>query len=254
MFYSKKLKKIKNLNHCFFSRKSGFSKGIYKSLNCGPGSDDNKKDIKKNLKFVSNFMKIKKKNLILMQQTHSNKIIVINNKNKNKNKFKCDGLVTKIKNIGLGVLTADCVPIIFYDSKNQLIGVVHAGWKGAFTGILENVVKIFKKLGSKNEIFAAIGPCIDIKNYEVDSSFKKKFIKKSKKNSFFFKKKNNNKFLFDLRKFVINKLSYLGINKIENLNYNTFTNSRNFYSFRRSKSLGETDYGRCISVIALKND
>ena len=171
MYFSKKLKKFKNINHCFFSRKGGFSKGIYKSLNCGQGSKDNKKNINKNLNFVSKKIKINKKKLALMYQTHSNKVIIINNKNKNLIKFKSDALITKIKGIALGVVTADCVPIILFDSQNQIIGCIHAGWKGAFIGIIENTIKKFKKLNSKNKIYAAIGPCIGNKSYEVDLAF-----------------------------------------------------------------------------------
>ena len=131
MYFSKKLKRFKNINHCFFSRKGGFSKGIYESLNCGQGSKDKKSYINKNLNFVSKKIKIDKKKLALMYQTHSKKVIIINNKNKNLKKFKSDALVTKIQGIALGVVTADCVPIILFDPQNHIIGCIHAGWKGA---------------------------------------------------------------------------------------------------------------------------
>ena len=108
MFFSKKLKKFKNVKHCFFSKKGGFSKGIYKSLNCGQGSKDSKKNINKNLDFVSKKIKVSKNKLVLMYQTHSNRVIIINNKNKNLVKFKADAILTKIKGIALGVVTADC--------------------------------------------------------------------------------------------------------------------------------------------------
>ena len=104
----------------FFSRKGGFSKGIYKGLNCGKGSKDNKTNVKKNLKFVSKKIKVKLDNLKLMHQTHSNKVIVINKNNKNSKNFYSDALITNIKGYALGVVTADCVPIILCDSKNQL--------------------------------------------------------------------------------------------------------------------------------------
>ena len=120
MYYSKKFKKFKNINHCFFSRKGGFSRGIYKSLNCGHGSEDSRKNINKNLNFVLKKINIKKKKLFLMYQTHSNKVIIISNKNKNLNKFKSDAIITKIRGIGLGVVTADCVPIILFDKQNHI--------------------------------------------------------------------------------------------------------------------------------------
>ena len=104
-------------------------------------------------------MKINQKKL-LMHQTHSNKVIIINKKNKNLKRFNSDALITKLKDVALGVVTADCVPIILYDIKNQIIGCIHAGWKGALSGIIENTIKKFKKLNSKNKIFASVGPCI----------------------------------------------------------------------------------------------
>ena len=251
MFFSKKLKKFKNINHCFFSRNGGFSKGIYKSLNCGKGSKDKKIFIKKNLNLVSKKMDIKRK-LLLMYQTHSNKVIIITNKNKKLNKFKSDAIITQLTGYGLGVVTADCVPIVLYDKKNHIIGCIHAGWKGALSGIVENTIKTFKKISLNNEIFAAVGPCIDKKSYEVDSNFYRKFISRSKKNKIYFLKKNKNKKLFDLRGYVTNKLLKLNIN-VDHINLDTFKQKSNFFSYRRSQKKGETDYGRCISVISLTN-
>tara|TARA_B100001057_G_C22724407_1_gene901072 strand:+ start:468 stop:1238 length:771 start_codon:yes stop_codon:yes gene_type:complete len=250
MFYSKKLKKFKNINHCFFSKKGGFSKGIYKSLNCGQGSKDNKKNIYKNLSLVSKKIKITQKKLKLMNQTHSNKVIIINNKNKNSSKFNSDAIITKINGIALGVVTADCVPIILFDSQNQIVGVMHAGWKGAYSGIIENTIKKFKKLNSKNKIYAAIGPCIGSKSYEVKSDFYKKLMSRSKKNNIYFIKKKNNQKLFNLRKYVNDKLVKLNV-KVDNVNKDTFREKSNFFSYRRSQKLGQSDYGRCISVITM---
>ncbi len=250
MFYSKKLKKYKTINHCFFSKNGGFSKGIYSSLNCGRGSKDNKKNIEKNLSLVSNKVKLSKKNLKLMYQIHSNKVIVIDDKNKNKKKFLCDAVITNLKGYGLGVVTADCVPIIIYDSKNNVIACVHAGWKGALTGVIENTINKLKKLNNNCKIFAAVGPCIGKQSYEVDFSFYKRFLNKSKKNVIYFKKKDNLKKMFNLRKFVNDKLLKFNV-KIDHINYDTFSKKNTFFSYRRSRKLGEKDYGRCISVISL---
>ena len=252
MFYSKKLRKFKNISHCFFSRKKGFSKGIYKSLNCGIGSKDNRKTVLKNLSLVSKKMKIAKNDLILMHQTHSNKVIVINKKNKRKKKIIADALITNVDGIAIGVLTADCVPIILYDEKNKIIGCIHAGWKGALFGIIENTIFKLKSINKINKITACVGPCIGKKSYEVKSDFYKIFLKKSKKNKKFFKRKNDEIFLFDIRKYVNKKLFNLGVSKIDNINVDTFKNSSHFFSFRRSQKLGEPDYGRCISTICLK--
>ena len=186
-----------------------------------------------------------------MHQTHSNKVIVINKKNKNFKIFKSDSLITNIKGLAIGVVTADCVPIILYDSKNEVIGCVHAGWRGAISGIIEKTIIQINRLNKDSKIFACIGPCIGKKSYEVDTSFYKKFLKKSKKNSLYFSKKNTAKKLFNLRRYVRNKLLKYGI-KVDQIYLDTFTEKKYFFSYRRSQKLKEVDYGRNISVITLK--
>tara|TARA_Y100000389_G_C17276244_1_gene420559 strand:- start:60 stop:812 length:753 start_codon:yes stop_codon:yes gene_type:complete len=249
MFYSKKLRKFKSIKHCFFSRKNGFSKDLYKSLNCGRGSKDKKKNIIKNLNFVSQKMLVNKDKLILMNQTHSAKVVEIK-KNNYKKIINSDAIITKIKGLALGVVTADCVPVIIYDFKNEIIGCIHAGWKGASSGIIKNTVNKIRRLNSKNKIFASIGPCIGKNSYEVDLNFYKKFLTKSKKNKRYFSQKNKNKKLFNLRKFVSDKLKELKV-KVDHVNHDTFKEKMNFFSYRRSFKLKQNDYGRCISVIRL---
>ena len=249
MFFSKKFKSFKTIRHCFFSRKGGFSKGLYKGLNCGKGSNDNKKHIIKNLSLVVNKMQVNLNNLILMHQTHSNKVLEVN-KNNLKKKIIADAVITKEKGILLGVVTADCVPILVFDRKNGVIGCIHAGWKGAFSGILENTINKIKKLNFKSNIYASIGPCIGKRSYEVDIDFYKKFVSRSKKNKKFFSQKSKLKKLFDLRKYVTSKLLDLGV-KIDQVNHDTFKEKNYFFSFRRSTILNQSDYGRCISVIRL---
>ena len=249
MFYSKNLKKQKKIKHCFFSRKNGFSKGIYNSLNCGMGSKDKKRNILKNLNFVTKKMNIKKNKLILMHQTHSNKIAVVKKENLNK-KIIADAMITKIKGIFLGVLTADCVPIILYDANNKIIGCIHAGWKGAFSDIIKKTINKIKKINTNNKIYACIGPCIGKKSYEVDLNFYKKFINKSYQNKKYFIKKDNRKKLFNLRRFVADKLIKHNV-KLDHINRDTYVEKSNFFSFRRSCKLQQKDYGRCISVIGM---
>ena len=250
MFYSKKLNKFSNISHCFFSRKGGFSRGIYSTLNCGMGSNDNNKVIKKNLEKVSKKMKINLKKLILMNQTHSNKVILITKKNWKIKKFNSDAIITKMPSFALGVVTADCVPIFLYDVKNKIIGCIHAGWRGASTGIIENTLAKFRKLNTNNKILACVGPCIGKNSYEVDYSFYKNFINKSKKNSIYFSKKNKRKKLFDIRKYVNDKLVKSNV-EVDHIKLDTFKEKNNFFSYRRSQKLYENDYGRCISVINL---
>ena len=249
MFYSKKLNKFKKIKHCFFSRKEGFSKGIYRSLNCGKGSGDNKKDVLKNLSYVSKKMYVRENNLILMNQTHSAKVFEIKKNNYNK-KINSDAVITKVKGLALGVLTADCVPVLIYDFKNDIVGCIHAGWKGVFSGIIKNTVNKIKKQNPKSTIFATIGPCLGVKNYEVDLNFYKKFINKSRKNKKYFLHKNKDKKLFNLRKFVTDRLTELKV-RVDHVNYDTFRDKKNFFSYRRSCKLKQNDYGRCISVIRL---
>ena len=250
MLYSQKFKKFKKIKHSFFSRKNGFSKGVYKSLNCGRGSNDNKKNVLKNLNFVAKKMGVKNNKLILMHQTHSNKVVEIN-MNNYKKKIVADAMITKMKGFALGVLTADCVPIILYDVQNEIIGCIHAGWRGAYFDILENTIAKIKKLNSKNKIYASIGPCLGKKSYEVDKKFYKKFLNKSQKNTKYFSKKNKFKKLFDLRKFVADKLLKLNV-RIDHINRDTFSEKSNFFSYRRSIKLQQKDYGRCVSAICMR--
>lgn len=249
MFYSKKLKKFKGIKHCFFSRKGGFSKGLYRGLNCGRGSKDNKINILKNLAYVSQKFFVNKDKLILMNQSHSNKVIEIK-KNNYKKKINSDAMITKVRGLAIGVVTADCVPVIIYDLKNEIVGCIHAGWKGAFLGIIKNTINKIKKLNSNNKIFASIGPCIGEKSYEVDITFYKRFLKQSKKNKKYFSYKNKTKKLFNLRKFVADRLTELKV-KVDHVNHDTFREKSNFFSYRRSCKLMQNDYGRCISVVRL---
>ena len=232
MFYSENLKKFNQIQHCFFSRKNGNSLGIYKSLNCGIGSKDDKDKIKKNLDLVANNFKIKIKQLVLMNQTHSNKVKVIKNFNDNL-KVDADAMITKIDHLALAVLTADCAPILVYESEKKIIGCIHAGWKGAISGIIENTVeKILEIGGNTKNLVACIGPCIDKKNYEVKKDFYKEFNEKIKDSDSFFL-----------------KLSNCGILHIDNIRLDSFSMEEEYFSHRRAKKLGENDYGRCISVI-----
>ena len=228
------------------------SKGIYKSLNCGIGSSDNKIAILNNLKIVCKKINTNTKKIVLLKQVHSNKFHFIGKKHKIKNKRLIgDALITNLKNIAIGVLTADCVPILIYDKDKNMISAVHAGWKGALKGIVTNVVKFLKKKGSKTKnLIAVIGPCISIKNYEVQKDFKNKFIKKDNKNELFFKKVKN-KTYFSLNKYIYSELRKLGVKKIEIIKKNTFELKYNFFSARRSIVRKEVDYGRNISIIMI---
>ena len=252
MFFSNQLKKNSNLKHCFFSRKNGVSKGIYNSLNCGLGSKDDKKNIIQNINIVCKKLNIEKKPIITLNQIHSNKVVSFNNQNEVKNKIIGDAIITKLKNIGIGILTADCVPILFYDPKKEIIGCVHAGWKGALSGIVENTMeKFLEKKSSARDLVVAIGPCINHHYYEVGYDLYKKFLDQSKNNGQFFIMLNDKKYLFNIRSYINSKLIGLGIKNIDNIKMDTFLDKENFFSYRRSKKDNDRDYGRCISVIIM---
>jgi len=248
---SKKLLKIKNIKHGFFNKTGGKSKKIYKSLNCGSGSRDNRSNVKKNLQIVKKKISKTSNNIFLLHQIHSNKFIYIDKKIRFKSKPKADAVITDQKNIPIGVLTADCVPILICDKKKNFIAAIHAGWKGAYKDIITNVINFMIKKGSNpRNITAAIGPAISVKNYEVKEDFKRKFIKKDKKNNKFFKIKNK-KLYFDLTSYVKSCLLKNKIKNIESLNIDTFNYKNNFFSARRALRLNHDDYGRNISIIML---
>ncbi|MEK9958914.1 MAG: peptidoglycan editing factor PgeF [Pelagibacteraceae bacterium] len=249
---SKKISKIKNINGSFFSRKGGVSKGIYKSLNLGLGSNDNKKNVKKNLLIVKKKLKIK--NIYLLKQIHSNKIIILKKKYKTLRVAEADGLFTNLNNIGIGILTADCVPILFSSSCGKFICAIHAGWKGIYKGIIKNAIKLFKKNKvNPNNIVCASGPSISAKSYEVQIDFKKRIIKKKQADKIFFKTKKN-KLFFDLKGYALSKILKEKIkkNNVEMINFDTYSKPKLFYSFRRSVHKKEYDYGRNLSIIVKK--
>ena len=252
MFFSKKLKKFENLKHCFFSRKNGVSKGYYESLNCGLGSGDKKENVLKNLELVAKKITCSKESLITLNQQHTNQVIHFDSDKSVKNKLTGDAIVSEVKNIGIGILTADCAPIFFYDPNKKIIGCAHAGWKGSLNGIIENTVRKFNKLNSNNnDLIAVVGPCINKKNYEVKTDFFKKFISQDSNNESFFEKTSSEKYVFDLGSFINKKLSNLNIKNIDNIEMDTFSKKELFYSYRRSCLNKELDYGRCISVILM---
>ena len=249
MIKSKKLQKFNNIKHGFFNNIGGVSSGIYKSLNCGIGSNDSKKNVTKNLKIVAKKIGVNKK-LILLHQLHSNKIYFVNKISKKK--LLGDGLITNAKHLAIGILTADCVPILFFEPKKNIIGAVHAGWKGAYNKIAKKMINYFKKKGSKsNDIFAVIGPCISQKNYEIKNDFRAKFLKQSSENRKYFKIIKN-KMYFDLKGYIFRQLKNAGINNIEIIKKDTFDPKNNFFSARRSLKKKINDYGRNISLIMIK--
>ncbi len=251
MIKSKQLSKNKAVKHGFFNSNGGVSKNIYKSLNCGPGSNDNSANVKKNLNIVRKKISKSSQNIFLLNQIHSNKFVFIDNKYKSKIKPKADAIITNQINLPIAVLTADCVPILVCDNQKQMIAAIHAGWKGAFKGIISKVIKFMIKKGSKTKnITAVIGPAISVKNYEVKKDFYNKFVRKDKTNHKFFKM-GKEKLYFNLSSYVKSLILKSGVKRIEKLEVDTFDAKNKFFSARRSKSLNHADYGRNISIIML---
>ena len=252
MFIFKEINKYQHINCAFFSRKKGVSNGIYKSLNCGLNSNDKKSNVLKNREIALKMIGLYKKKLIIPDQIHSSKIKIVDENSVNKN-IKADALLTKSNKVVLGILTADCAPIFFFDCKKNIVSVVHAGWKGAKKGIIKNTIKLMLECGSKlNNIISCIGPCIGKESYKVKNDFFRKFVTEDSLNKEFFVI-NKNEMNFDLKSYIIKKIRNLGIKKIIFRSFDTFKDEKNFFSYRRSLLFKEKDYGRCISLISINS-
>ena len=244
-----------DITYGFFTRKGGYSKSPFDTLNCSLNVGDNEKDVKKNLILVCNELKLEK--LIKLNQIHSSKVFVVNSKDDQINDIEADGLVTKLKGIGLSILGADCTPILFYDQLSKIIGACHAGWRGSINGIIEATVTNMEDLGAKrNNIISVIGPTIHKESYEIKKDVAK-IVKKTKfykNNHCILFRVNDEKYLFDLPLLIKESLKFSGINNIRDIYMDTYEKSNLFFSHRKSShknfpEQGKT--GRHISVIGL---
>ena len=252
MFFRSKKFKRKNISHWFFTRKGGVSKGIYKSLNLGIGSKDNKANIIKNINIIKKKTNLKK--IYTVKQIHSNKILELTKNYKNQRLSCADGIFTNKSDIGIGILTADCAPILFVDNNSEYICCIHSGWKGAYKNIIMKAVACYKRKNiAAINIMAVVGPCIGFNSYEVSKDFKRKIYSKFKNSRPCFKKKNK-KIYFNLRKFIIQRLvdSGLKLENISHINKDTYMLKQFFFSFRLSTHKNELDYGRNLSIITKK--
>lgn len=192
--------------------------------------------------------------ILFVNQVHGNDVVVVDSKEKihgEQGLPKADALVTNLKNIVIGVVTADCSPILFFDEEKNIIAAAHAGWRGAKLGVIQATINAMKKIGAKN-IKAIVGPMICQKSYEVSKEFFDDFLKENQVNQKFFKDAiKPDKYMFDLPGYVEEILRAVGIKEIENLKIDTYENEKDFFSFRRSTHLGEADCGRNISVIVI---
>ena len=241
-----------SISYGFFTRQNGKSLGNYKSLNCSFSSGDRDELVKKNISIAKDKLNLNNKKLKLINQMHSNKVLFLNQNNFG-DTMEVDGLITLDKNICLGILTADCCPIFLFDEKATFICNLHAGWKGCESNIFKSALdNINKNLPSLTKIKAIIGPCLGQKNFEVRDDFKDNFTKINKKYSQFFIKKNNTKYLFDMRGLINFQLFEVGVFDIENIDIDTYSNSKLFFSHRRSTHEKNLPTGRMINIIGFK--
>ena len=240
------------VSHGFFTRKGGVSSGIYDSLNCGLGSTDDPAAVKENRSRVAMHLTGKKQPINTLFQVHSSTIVILDKPILAGEKIEADGLITQEKNLILGVLTADCAPVLFSDPVAGIIATAHAGWRGALDEVLENIVANMVQMGSALEnIRAVVGPAIGMNSYEVGSEFRDVFLNRRKENQKYFKSKENGKFLFDLERFCIDHLRESGLTNIAGLGLDTYSLEEDFFSFRRATHRAEIDYGRQLSAICM---
>lgn len=232
------------ISYGFFTRDGGVSKGLYESLNCGFGSEDEQRCINQNRALVAQQIGAAPENLLGPYQIHSPKVVIVTAPFKDRP--KADALVTNIPNMALSVLSADCTPILF--EGDGVIGAAHAGWKGALYGVIDNTIKAMQSLGAQN-ISACIGPCIGVKSYEVSPEFKLPFLDESQESAEFFTTNN----YFNLQDYCVWRLNRAGAQNVSVINHDTYANEAEFFSYRRTTHRGESDYGRQISAIMLKS-
>jgi YfiH family protein len=240
------------IRHGFFGRTGGVSQGIYASLNCGVGSGDDQASIAENRSRVASQMGGGV--LHTLYQCHTNEAVIIKGRvPEDFGRPKADALVTNVPGIILGILTADCTPVLFADPKARVIGAAHAGWKGAVSGVLATTVKGMEELGAKRgDIVAVIGPCIQQSSYEVGPEFRDHFISEEKDNGkFFIPSKQQGKWMFGLPAYVRRQLEKLALGQVEDTAQDTLSDPGRFFSYRRACLSGEKDYGRQVSAIRL---
>lgn len=239
------------IRHGFFTRQGGVSEGIYRGLNVGLGSEDKREAVLENRKRVADWFAMPVEKLATVHQIHSPDVVVVD-EHYSGERPQADAMVTATPRMVLGVLAADCGPILFADANAGVIGAAHAGWKGAVYGVLENTIEAMLRLGAKREnIVAVLGPSISQKNYEVGpervESLKELY---PAYDTYLAPSPNNGHAFFDLKQLTVDRLVKAGV-RAENLGICTYSDEERFFSFRRTTHLSEPDYGRQISAIAI---
>ncbi|MBI3444962.1 MAG: peptidoglycan editing factor PgeF [Magnetospirillum sp.] len=249
------LNEFVRIRHGFFTREGGVSEGVYASLNCGPGSNDKPESVAENRRRAMALMDMPEEALATLYQTHSAEVVVVREAWAPGQAPKADAMVTDRPGLVLGILTADCAPVLLADGKGGIIGAAHAGWKGALGGVLDNTVKAMVELGAKKpKIVAAIGPCIGHRSYEVGPDFVVPFLAEDEVNADYFAPSphRDGHHLFDLPGYISRKLAKLGVHEVTRVPADTLRDEARFFSYRRATLRGESDYGRQLSAIMLE--
>ncbi len=238
------------LHHGFFTRKGGASSGIFKGLNCGPGSSDQAGVVAVNRARVAEAMQVPTDHLISLHQVHSKDVIHV--EAPLAERPKADAMVTATPGLALGILTADCQPVLFADARAGVIGAAHAGWRGALDGVLEATVDAMEGLGAtRANLSAVIGPSISQAAYEVGQEFIETFMDDDPENARFFAGGRERHYQFDLPGFGLHRLRRAGVGRAAYTRHCTYSDAGRFYSYRRATHTNEADYGRLIAAIRL---
>ena len=243
---------LPGIAHGFSTRQGGYSSGIFSSLNCGLGSGDDIALVTQNRAKVAGDMGVAPSHLVSAYQVHSADVMIVDAPFVERPKV--DGLVTNKRGLALGILTADCGPILFADPTAGVIGACHAGWKGALTGVTDSTVEAMESLGAERKnIIAVLGPTISQKAYEVGPEFPKPFLQHYKSHQkYFIPSVRNDHYMFDLPAYLIDHMQSFGVGLAVDLALCTYSDSELFFSYRRTTHIEEKDYGRLISTIALR--
>lgn len=244
-------KMLEGVPHGFLGRRGRVSQGACSGLNVGLGSKDDPERVRANRRLAVEAVAPDAR-LVTLHQVHSGAAIAVTGPYRDDARPRADALVTDRAGLLLGILTADCTPVLLADSEAGVIGAAHAGWKGALGGVIDNTVAEMEKLGAdRARIVAAIGPTIAQKSYEVDEAFFRLFTGEDGAHERFFLSGKPGHYQFDLEGFVVSRLAAAGLGQIEALGLDTYSNADRFYSYRRSIHRGEPDYGRQIALIGL---
>jgi YfiH family protein len=244
------LSALPGIAHGFFTRRGGVSRGLYASLNCGAGSKDSPEAVQENRARVTAHLGAR--TLVSAYQVHGTTALVADDRWPAE-RPKADAIVTATPGLALGVLTADCVPILLAEPDARVVGAAHAGWRGALAGIAEAALEAMEGLGAaRGRIRAAVGPCIGAAAYEVGPEFEAEFLREDRANArFFFRAGAQARPRFDLSGYVAYRLQRAGLADVRSVQACCFARAADFFSYRRSRVLGEPDYGRQISAIVL---